>query len=122
MTDPSSFGGNFGNGNFIQPLDFIYDKNAVAIDLKNFVNEDEEDLDHVLIKQVPPSSHLTIKSTGGGSAQMTYHKYLLQVVVRNQAIIYNIDKFKLNNDCEIGFLEDMDQVVDPLHHVNTGFV
>jgi hypothetical protein len=82
MTDPSSFGGNYGNGNFIQPLDFIYSKDSVAIDLKNFVTE-EDDLDHVMIKQVPPSSHLTIKSTGGGSAQMTYHKYLLQIVVRN---------------------------------------
>ena len=69
-------------GNFIMPAAAFNYANAYPITLKNFL-EDKEDLDHVIFKQVPPSSHLTIKSIDQENTPMTFHKDLLQIVVRN---------------------------------------
>ena len=73
--------------------------------MKDFI-EDPDDIKHVLFKQIPPSSFKNIKSTGGGKAQMSYYTYLMQVVVRNQSLVYSLDKLQEFN--EINFMEDLD--------------
>ena len=53
---------------------------------------------------------------------MTFYKCLVQVVVRNQAIVFNMDNYLATMAKEVNFLEDLDQVTDPEKHVNTGFI
>ena len=63
------------------------------------------DIDHVLIYRVPKSSYQIIKSRKG-PLMMTFYDNLVQIVVRNQSIILNLDdEFKPK---EINFLQDID--------------
>ena len=53
---------------------------------------------------------------------MKFYNLLMQVVVRNQTIVYNLDDFLASKAKEVNFMEDLDQVTDPEKNVNTGFI
>ena len=77
------------------------------------------DLDHVRFFPVPRSSHHLIKTRLIGSQGMTYYENLVQILVKNTSIIYNLD----HPDCseEIASIHNMGQFKNPNDYVNTGF-
>ena len=52
-----------------------------------------------------------------------YYNNALQITIRNQAIIYDLDEGSTDNqDIEVNYLENIEQLLDPEKFVNTGFV
>ena len=56
--------------------------------------------------------------------QFEYYGNAMQITVRNQAIIYDLDSGvwnNANNELEVDYIENMEQFVDPDKFINTGF-
>ena len=53
---------------------------------------------------------------------MDLYENLLQVVVRNQSVIYNLDENDGGKPIEIDFINDFEQLMEPESFVNTGIV
>ena len=74
---------------------------------------------HVQMFEVPRSYSSTIRETYV-DGRMTFFNQLLQVVIGNYAVIYNIENVKEIR--EIKYIETTDQFLKPENYVQTGFV
>ena len=93
----------------------------------------KEDNDHVMLWHIPHNSFINYKPRGNVKPRINRYNNLLQVTVRNQAIIYDLDYlnskgkkyFELRNlktgIPEVNYLEHVDQFTNPNKFVNTGF-
>jgi len=77
------------------------------------------DLDHLHMYHVPRSSHWHVKSRIQGCKEMSYYENLLQISIRNQAVIYDLDHPDANE--EVKFIYNTGQFVDLDNYVNIGF-
>ena len=94
-----------------------------SISLKEFVHKN--DTEHVMLYTVPKSSHLRIKGAAkkDSKKQFEYHDNLLQIIVQNFSIVYDLDEFwetGADGQCEVTFLQNIGQFCDPDTFVNTG--
>ena len=82
---------------------------------------DDIDIKYVNFFQVPPSYFQSIKLLRTGR-DMDLYENILQVVVRNQSVIFNLDENDRGKPLEINFIDDFEQLMDPDTLVNTGIV
>ena len=81
---------------------------------------EEDEKKYVNFFKIPKTSFLTIKSRKQDYAGK-YYENLLQVVVRNQTFIYDLDDAS-GQPTEIHFVHDMEQMIDPDGFVNSGII
>ena len=79
----------------------------------------KKDLPHLHLYHVPRSSHWHVKSRIQGCKEMSYYENLLQISIRNQAVIYDLDHPDASE--EVKFIYNTGQFVDLDNYVNTGF-
>ena len=73
---------------------------------------EETDKKYVTFSRIPTSSFLTVKAHGIGM-KSEYYKNLLQVTMRNETFIYDLeDEPEELSPREIGFVHGIDQLVD----------
>ena len=78
--------------------------------------KESDETKYVNFIKIPKTSFMTIKSRNETGK---YYENLLQVVVKNQTYIYDLDDAS-GNPSEIDFIHGMDQLTVPEDFVNSG--
>ena len=94
---------------------------------------DASDDDHIILSHIPENSIQNLKENGNFRANIDRYNHLLQVTVRDYAILYDLDYLHGRSSSydelrgqefgipEVSYLDEMDQFIDPRKFVNTGF-
>ena len=94
----------------------------------------KKDSEHVIMSHIPHNSIQNYKTRGNCQARLNRYGFLLQVIIRDKATIFDLHYIGGNGNLyvaqrqaksgipEINYLENIDQLTNPQRFVNTGFM